>query len=75
MPVQILVLCSAPILTAATSGFRRAGPTASPGRPRAAIFSPGRFATGEIDPRMAPFAVDRKHRGKLIDEGAIVVSH
>jgi len=33
------------------------------------------MATGEIDPRMAPFAVDRKRRGKLIAEGAIVVSH
>jgi sarcosine oxidase subunit beta len=33
------------------------------------------IATGEIDARMAPFAVDRKRRGKLIDEGAIVVSH
>ena len=33
------------------------------------------IATGEIDPRMAPFAVDRKRRGKLIAEGAIVVSH
>lgn len=33
------------------------------------------IATGEIDPRMAPFAVDRKRRSKLISEGAIVVSH
>jgi len=33
------------------------------------------IATGEIDARMAPFAVDRKRRGKLIEEGAIVVSH
>lgn len=33
------------------------------------------IATGEIDSRMAVFAVDRKRRGKLISEGAIVVSH
>jgi len=33
------------------------------------------IVTGEIDSRMAPFAVDRKRRGKLIQEGAIVVSH
>jgi sarcosine oxidase subunit beta len=33
------------------------------------------IVTGEIDTRMAPFAVDRKRRGKLIREGAIVVSH
>jgi sarcosine oxidase subunit beta len=33
------------------------------------------IATGEVDARMAPFAVDRKRRGKLIEEGAIVVSH
>jgi len=33
------------------------------------------IVTGEIDTRMAPFAVDRKRRGKLIQEGAIVVSH
>lgn len=30
--------------------------------------------TGEIDSRMAPFAVDRKRRGTLIKEGAIVIS-
>jgi hypothetical protein len=33
------------------------------------------MVTGKIDPRMAPFAVDRKRHGKLIAEGAIVVSH
>jgi sarcosine oxidase, subunit beta len=33
------------------------------------------IVTGEIDERMAPFAVDRKRRGRLIQEGAIVVSH
>ena len=33
------------------------------------------IVTGEIDERMAPFAVDRKRRGQLIKEGAIVVSH
>ncbi len=33
------------------------------------------IVTGEIDDRMAPFAVDRKRRGRLIKEGAIVVSH
>jgi sarcosine oxidase subunit beta len=33
------------------------------------------IVSGEIDERMAPFAVDRKRRGKLIKEGAIVVSH
>ena len=33
------------------------------------------IANGEIDARMAPFAVDRQRRGKLIAEGAIVVSH
>jgi sarcosine oxidase subunit beta len=33
------------------------------------------IVTGAIDERMAPFAVDRKRRGKLIQEGAIVVSH
>jgi len=33
------------------------------------------IATGEVDARMAPFSVDRKRRGKLIEEGAIVVSH
>ena len=32
------------------------------------------IVTGEIDSRMAPFAVDRKRRGKLIKEGAIVIS-
>jgi hypothetical protein len=30
--------------------------------------------TGRIDDRMAPFAVDRKRRGQLIREAAIVVS-
>ena len=29
------------------------------------------IATGEIVARMAPFAVDRKRRGQLIEEGAI----
>jgi sarcosine oxidase subunit beta len=33
------------------------------------------IVTGQIDERMAPFAVDRKRRGKLIQESAIVVSH
>ena len=33
------------------------------------------IVTGAIDERMAPFAVDRKRRGRLIKEGAIVVSH
>ena len=33
------------------------------------------IVSGEIDSRIAPFAVDRKRRGKLIAEGAIVVSH
>jgi sarcosine oxidase subunit beta len=33
------------------------------------------IATGAVDARMAPFSVDRKGRGKLIAEGAIVVSH
>ncbi|HEX3065677.1 MAG TPA: FAD-binding oxidoreductase [Dongiaceae bacterium] len=33
------------------------------------------IVTGAIDERMAPFAVDRKRRGRLIQEGAIVVSH
>jgi heterotetrameric sarcosine oxidase beta subunit len=33
------------------------------------------IATGKIDDRMAPFTVDRKRQGKLISEGAIVVSH
>ena len=33
------------------------------------------IVTGEIDSRMRPFAVDRKRRGKLIAESAIVVSH
>jgi sarcosine oxidase subunit beta len=32
------------------------------------------IVTGEIDERMAPFAVDRKRRGKPIREGAIVVT-
>jgi sarcosine oxidase subunit beta len=32
------------------------------------------IVTGEIDSRMAPFAVDRKRRGKLIKEGAIVIT-
>jgi heterotetrameric sarcosine oxidase beta subunit len=32
------------------------------------------IVTGQIDDRMAPFAVDRKRRGKLIQEGAIVVT-
>jgi hypothetical protein len=30
--------------------------------------------TGRIDERMAPFAVDRKRRARLIREAAIVVS-
>ena len=32
------------------------------------------IVTGEIDERMAPFAVERKRRGKPIQEGAIVVT-
>jgi len=32
------------------------------------------IVTGQIDDRMAPFAVDRKRRGKLIQESAIVVT-
>ncbi len=32
------------------------------------------IVTGEIDSRMAPFAVDRKRHGRLIKEGAIVIS-
>jgi sarcosine oxidase subunit beta len=32
------------------------------------------IVTGEIDARMAPFAVDRKRRGRMIAESAIVVS-
>ena len=32
------------------------------------------IVTGEIDTRMVPFAVDRKRRGKLIKEGALVIS-
>ncbi len=32
------------------------------------------IVTGEIDTRMAPFAVDRDRRGALIKEGALVIS-
>ena len=31
------------------------------------------IVTGEIDSRMAPFAVDRKRHGKLIEEGGLVI--
>ena len=44
------------------------------GAPAAGDLLSKAIVTGEIDPRMAPFAVDRKRRGKLIAEGAIVVS-
>ncbi|MEX0807208.1 MAG: FAD-binding oxidoreductase [Dongiaceae bacterium] len=44
------------------------------GAPAAGDLLAKAIVTGEIDPRMAPFAVDRKRRGKLIAEGAIVVS-
>ena len=33
------------------------------------------IATGAIDDRMAPFAIDRKRQGKVIRESAIVVTH
>jgi sarcosine oxidase, subunit beta len=44
------------------------------GAPAAGDLLAKAILTGEIDPRMAPFAVDRKRRGRLIAEGAIVVS-
>ncbi|MDZ4737411.1 MAG: FAD-binding oxidoreductase [Rhodospirillaceae bacterium] len=44
------------------------------GAPAAGDLLAKAILTGEIDPRMAPFTVDRKRRGKLIAEGAIVVS-
>ena len=44
------------------------------GAPAAGDLLSKAIVTGEIDHRMAPFAVDRKRRGKLIAEGAIVVS-
>jgi sarcosine oxidase subunit beta len=44
------------------------------GAPAAGDLLSKAMVTGEIDPRMAPFAVDRKRRGRLIAEGAIVVS-
>jgi sarcosine oxidase subunit beta len=44
------------------------------GAPAAGDLLAKAIVTGEIDDRMAPFAVDRKRRGGLIREGAIVVS-
>jgi len=44
------------------------------GAPAAGDLLSKAIVTGEIDDRMAPFAVDRKRRNKLIAEGAIVVS-
>ncbi len=44
------------------------------GAPAAGDLLSKAILTGEIDARMAPFAVDRKRRGRLIAEGAIVVS-
>ncbi len=44
------------------------------GAPAAGDLLSKAIVTGEIDARMAPFAVDRKRRGRLIAEGAIVVS-
>ena len=44
------------------------------GAPAAGDLLSKAIMTGEIDSRIAPFAVDRKRRGKLIAEGAIVVS-
>ncbi len=45
------------------------------GAPAAGDLLAKAIMTGEIDERMAPFAVDRKQRGKLIQENAIVVTH
>jgi len=44
------------------------------GAPAAGELLATAIATGRIDDRMAPFAVDRKRRGRLIREAAIVVS-
>jgi len=44
------------------------------GAPAAGELLAKAIMTGAIDDRMAPFAVDRKRRGQLIREGAIVVS-
>src|SRR5262249_11546425 len=44
------------------------------GAPAAGALLAEAIATGRIDERMAPFAVDRKRRGRLIREAAIVVS-
>jgi sarcosine oxidase subunit beta len=44
------------------------------GAPAAGELLAAAIATGRIDDRMAPFAVDRKRRGRLIREAAIVVS-
>ena len=44
------------------------------GAPAAGALLAEAIATGRIDDRMAPFAVDRKRRGRLIREAAIVVS-
>lgn len=43
------------------------------GAPAAGDLLAKAIATGEIDDRMAPFAVDRRRRNELIAEGAIVV--
>jgi len=45
------------------------------GAPAAGDLLAKAIVTGAIDDRMAPFAVDRKHRGKLIQEGAIVATN
>ena len=44
------------------------------GAPAAGQLLAEAIMTGRIDDRMAPFAVDRKRRGRLIREAAIVVS-
>ena len=44
------------------------------GAPAAGALLAEAIATGCIDDRMAPFAVDRKRQGRLIREAAIVVS-
>jgi sarcosine oxidase subunit beta len=44
------------------------------GAPAAGMLLAEAIATGRIDERMAPFAVDRKRQGRLICESAIVVS-
>ena len=44
------------------------------GAPAAGALLAEAIAAGRIDDRMAPFAVDRKRRGCLIREAAIVVS-